>query len=614
MVECITNVSEAMAAAAPLIGEEIQDRSITFPSFFTDLPRYLDFPNGAGSTVQDWSIRAKMPELESDFSRWVSEKNDTGCDPCATDCGKNSWTTIGGHAIEREVTSMMYRDYETPVYCIKELQTKQDFNSWVEKIVEFHSRRIAFIKEFNIVQNAIRQVTVKAVVDGGGIKIDRSNPLKLPVLGSTAQISTLNFNILARIYGDMLRNQNQYKPFDMKGGLPVFGISSTPEVFNALWRSDPATRTDINFSSQADNLLSQYGVFESVKGMFYVINNVYAPKYNRDPATGQLYEVKPFANDFPAEFGTFTDYTEEYNNARYVAVDIFGMSPIDIYVRTTERQLPGGMQFGSEPVFFNTWKWIRSPECQDPFGREGKFVTTGNIGINLTGAKGMIRLIVDTGGDAALATYPTFPGDPEDEVVSTNQIPEVEDCPTPCVANYIFNKVTGTYIFETYVPVNGVAEDPIKFEINNGGYVIGELVAISSDQLAFEVSFPDGTILPACDAFTRILLDNSQSQLGCTAKVVNTRAGTGSQQIITLDTPTVAITANDTFRGTLSDGTTLTLTVVSANLGTLEWTVTGLTAIQAAKLVCVCVTGGAGAAADCPSCDTGALIEACVVG
>ena len=200
MPDCVLpecEVTQAFMAAPPMIAQQIIDLTIKHPSWLRDMIEIDYWPEGEGTIMQQLTIRGQMPKIERDFSNWKHLDNPTnfGCIPCnGPDCSYNM-STLGGHGLERKITTLMSREYRSPSYCVKEIQTYYQFKETMAKIMELLFAQVDFIKEQNIALNALTSIAKKIVVDSDGAKANTQNPYVYRNIG-TAQLSTLNIYIL----------------------------------------------------------------------------------------------------------------------------------------------------------------------------------------------------------------------------------------------------------------------------------------------------------------------------------------------------------------------------------------------------------------------------------
>jgi hypothetical protein len=157
-------VQEAFIAAAPLISDRIQEKSIQFPRWTADIPDVKIWENGAGTQMQEITMKAQYPAIERGFDMWQKIENTQGCNPCDGPTCMYNWTTFGGYGMSRKMIDLMKRDFRSPEYCIEQIQYTRDFEQVFDKIVDYMYANIEFFKEFNIGHNFLVSLAKKLVV------------------------------------------------------------------------------------------------------------------------------------------------------------------------------------------------------------------------------------------------------------------------------------------------------------------------------------------------------------------------------------------------------------------------------------------------------------------
>src|SRR6185436_14149672 len=149
---------QAFLASPPLVSEAIQDYTVKHPSWMADLFELEEFPLGNGTIMEQLEFRGLMPQIETDLSAWKSYNNNSGCEPCAgPDCSYN-WTQFGGSSLSRRLVTLQTRDFKSPEYCVREIQTTAHYKQFFAKNVELLYKQVAFFKEFNIGQLLLTSV------------------------------------------------------------------------------------------------------------------------------------------------------------------------------------------------------------------------------------------------------------------------------------------------------------------------------------------------------------------------------------------------------------------------------------------------------------------------
>lgn len=599
------NVTEAFLAAPPLLSSQIFDMSLKFPLWLMDLYQVEEFPLGNGTQMQQLITRGQLPAIERGFDKWAQISNNTGCDPCeGPNCSYN-WTQFGGLGIERKIMSLMTRDFRSPAYCVKEIQTTAHFQQIFAQIVQNLYRQIAFFKEYNIGFNYLTSLAKKYVVDSGGPKPNPENIYVYRNQGTGVILSALNIDLLEFFY-EYMRRDPSVIPYDIVDGQPIFALEASQQLLSRLWRDDPQLRQDLRFSGFATDLVTKYNFVTSIRGMFFAAPILY-PRRFRVNAAGGWDEVLPFINNIPMEIGSFSGFNPQYQDPSYATHEeilMHGKWPFKVMYLPTSSTLGENTSFGPEYSFMNAWQWVNPQTVEDPLRRVGQFVTSATIGLAPQWSEGIYGILVTraavglTFQQSPLAVCPT---DPED---CDNTVPDVL-CPCPLIISQQVNGISGNVQLTVSVPFDPVpeADDTIQFGINTGGYLTGTVVEVSEDGTIVEVTFPDGTDLGVCDNFTTVFCNNT---LGCSATVqayeINCLDLTRLD--LTLSNPIKADTAADVITLYLGNGTTVSATVVSVDMSTLKWVVdVGATNFcdQVGGIYRVCVPPATDAT--CPACD-----------
>lgn len=616
--------NQAFLAGTPDIAAEILDFSYKMPMWLADIWELKRW-EATDSVMQQLVFRGSMPEVERGFNRWKQLASSAGCEPCVNDCSYN-WTTFQGHGFERRLISLMRREFRTPEYCVNEIKSAHEFEQTFAKIIENIQSQVAFFKEYNIGLNFLTGIAKKLIVDGGGIKGNSADPYSYRAIGS-ATLSKLNLRMLTKLY-EGLRRRSDVIPFDIQNGKPLYALSASDELLDDLYMADPGSRQDIRFSSAVDALLNRYNFISSIRGQFINAPLLYPRRFN--VVAGEWVEIYPYVNGIPAEVGSFSDLNPAWENAAYEEVLIYGKSPFNVFWRDQITTIGEGSSFGPEPSFLNQWLWVNIPTDCDPFRRVGWYASSIEMALAPQYSGGVYGIMVPRPSAAQAAEY--FPADicPPDVVECDNTVPEITSCPCPLVLSFTASPFTdGLYTVVFGVPIDAVATDEIQLGLANGGYLTGEVAAITADGLTLSIQFDAGTVVDNCDGFTAVFCDNT---LGCSSDVLSTcdcRAGEVGNFKVVLANPIKAITAADVIIGYMGDGTEQEFAVVSVDMQKNEWvleyaagfgpsddpTGAGMTALEA-DLVCdrngifrVCVPPSTDAT--CPECGTGPIVTPC---
>lgn len=606
-VQCNLNdvqVTNAFLASPPYIAEQILDLSMKFPSFMSDLPAFEPFPLGSGTQYTQLVFRSEMPQIERGFSKWKTLSDNTGCAPCAgPDCSYNI-SPLGGTGFDRRSARIMSRDYQSPSYCIKEIQTTFQFEAVMAKVIENLYAQIRFIKEQNVIFNAFTENLKKYVVDSEGPKPNPQNPYVYRPAG-TATLSALNINVLEFFYEQMRRDPSAI-PYDVVDGSPIYSLMCSHQLLARLYRDDPQLRQDVRFSGLANDLLLKYNFMSTIRGMFIAAPILYPRRFNY--TGGAFVEILPYVNGIPMAVGSYTGQNPAYESATYEEVIIHGKYPFKILFQETAASLGSNTSFGPEVSWLDNLIWVNPQTNTDPLRRVGYFFTSATIGIAPEFSDAMYGILVERPSVAlsfAQNPQPVCPVTPDD---CDNTVPAVL-CPCPLILSYFVNAIDDSVIIQLAVPIDVAPLDTVQFGLSTGGYVEGEVVALSSDGLTVQVTFADD-FEGNCNEFTTIFCDNT---MGCYADVVqySVVCTDATQLTLVLSNP-VKGDVGDTITLYYGNDTSVDVTIVSQDYATNTLVVDlGATAFcdQVCGVVAVCIPTAADAT--CGSCDSSPSFTQC---
>lgn len=609
-MECLlteTQVAEAFLAAPPLVAKTIYNLTAKQPRWIRDLYELEEFPRGNGTQMQQLIARGTMPQIERGFDQWKKLNNNTGCNPCeGPDCAYNI-TQFGGMGLERKLMELMSRDFQSPSYCIKEIQSTAHFQQVFAQIVQNLYAQIDFFKEQNIGINYLTSLAKKYVIDSTGARPNPANPYQYPLKG-TATLSALNIEILSFFYEYMMRIPDAV-PYDVINGAPVFAMECSSELLSRLYRDDPQLRQDVRFSGLSNALVLKYNFMGTIRGMFIPAPILYPRRFRYVDNTVGWLEVLPFENGIPMEVGTFTGFNPKYQDPSYATheeVLLHGKYPFKVFYQPTETSLGQNTSFGPEFSFMNAWSWINPLTNTDPARRVGYFFTSATIGLAPQYSEAIFGILVEraqAGLMFAQNPQPSCPVTPSD---CDNTIPDPDTCPCALITDAFINPVSGDSILTLAVPLDPVPDpaDTINFGIDTGGFIVGTVVDAAADGSSVEVTFPAGTDLGICDHFTTVFCDNT---MGCSARVQSQCVVGTTQLRVVLSNPIKADTNNDVVTVTYQDGTTEDVDVMGTpNLSTLSWTLDGFNTAftpgtcAVPTIVSICVPHATDAS--CPAC------------
>lgn len=619
-VQCVAPLSPdavttAFLGATPYINRQILDLSAKKPNFMIDMPEMVQMGPGEGSSIEQLVFRASMPEIERGLDKFALQMNNSGCVPCnGPDCSYH-WTEFPASAWERKRTALAERQFKTPAYCVKDVQTTRDYEMVFEKIVETMYKQTQYFKEMNITMNLFVSLAKKYVVDGRGPVPNVQNPYIYPSIGtspSIARLSALNINLLEWFYEAIVPMPDCLE-YDVQDGAPLYGLACSRQLISHMYRDDPALRWDARYSGAANNLLSKYNFQSTIRGMFIPAAIQYPRRFNIVTATGAPEEVLPTVNGIPGEVGTFTGPNPAYLTATHEEVLIFGMNPFKIAWRPTVETLGANSDFGPEPGFMDYWQWINPQTPEDPFRRVGYFATGISLGLMPQYSEGLFAILVERPYIGNTAVYNVPPACPPTIPSCSNNIP-AQSCPCPIVLSVTPDGYTANkYNFTLGVPLAGSVNvgDVVNVGIATGGYIAATTTAIASGRLLFAATVAAGTVVNCNDQFTTLFCDNT---LGCyaDAEAYVPNCTNANYVDVTLSNPIKAVTATNVVVVYFGDGTNnAAAQVVTANMSTLVWTLNLGSAFcdQHGGVIGVCVPPGTDAT--CPTCGFGPTVTQC---
>lgn len=601
------DVQEAFLAAPPAIQQQILNLTIKIPNWYRDIFQPEEWPAGVpGTELEQIIMRGEMPEIEEGFDKWTALSNNTGCNPCeGPNCSYN-WTTFGGNGFERKKVVFGTRDFRSPSYCVKEIQTTYQFEQVFAQIVANLNAQIQFFKEMNIGRNGLVSLSKKFVVDSDGAKPNLSNIYTYPNIG-TAKLSTLNIYMLEFFY-EYMRRMTEAEPYDIVNGSPVFALSCSHQLLARLYLDDPNLRQDVRFSGLANDMLMKYNFMSTIRGMFIAAPTLWPRRFNI--VNGEPVQVLPFEKGIPMEVGSFTGFNPLFEQATHEEVLIYGKYPFKVMYKPTVSSLGGNTSFGPEVSFLNNWQWANPQTQEDLMRRVGMFVSSATIAIVPQYSDALFGILVARPQVKLMATFLPDPPCPPTPSDCDNAIPAT-GCPCPAILTVTANPITaGRYYVQLTVPTAAVASDVIQLGINSGGYVNATIVAKSSDSKTLDVTIANFTN-PNCDIFTSVFCDNT---LGCFSDVLrySVDCTDATRLYLTLANPIKAVTAAQVVTLYYGNGTTQSATIVDVNQGTGVWHVDiGGTAFcdQVGGIVGICVPTATDGT--CGACNNAPTITQC---
>lgn len=579
------SVCEALLVAPPALAEQIYDFSLQNPSWLRDVPRILNFPTGNGAQMQQLIYRGARPPIERDFSKWKKVNNLQGCNPCdGPDCSYNM-TTFGGYGLDRKIFELMSRDFRSPNYCVREIQTTAHFRELFAKTVENLYLQTSFFKEINVNQTTLVNLAKKYVIDSDGPKPNPQNPYNYRNVG-TARLGTAGIELFEFFYEWMNRIPSAI-PYDIIDGAPIYSVMIGRQMLSRIYRDDANLRQDVRFSGLANDLLMKYNFMSTLRGMFIAAPIMWPRRFRI--VDGVPEEVLPTVNEVPAEFGCYTDFNPLYEDSTYATHEeaiIHGRYPFDLYVMEDEESLGGNTSFGPSFSYMNNWSWVNPQTEQDPARRNGYFFTSATIAIAPQFSEGIFAVLLERVSAKLTAVFTPQAACPPEPVVCDNVVPDVA-CPCPVLASDPTPNafVSGNYIFNFLTPLDAVADDELVLQLDNGATVTGTVVQITDDGLIVELAPLEDESFTAAVCAASVVGVSCDDWASCGATVLSATECAAGELALVLSNAIKAV-ATDVITAYFADCSTQDVTINSIDATTNTYTVQGVADVS------LCVNGG----------------------
>jgi len=439
-----------------------------------------------------------------------------------------------------------------------------------------------------------------------GMPVNLTDPHVLMNIPAGVELGKLTYPLLLQLYHHMAQEAGQYALASI-GGAPAFGIIGHPETLHEMYYSDSNLRTDLRECNEtACDLIKRYNFLESV-GPFILMPDLYAPRYDRD-SEGNLSRVFPYDRELPIEIGTRPITNPDYHTAEFELIIMMTRDLFSLRTRRTLTSVGGETNFDAEVPLFN-WKWHNPDRCEDPYRRTGRYVTTGEVGIEPGDFTDIAAILVKRKPGYAGIEYWGAETCPPDPVDCDNTIPN-GTCPCPLVIGICAAVEDDELVIEFDSATGAAVLDVIQLETPNGAFVTATVAEVNTDGTKLRVQFATdvGVITPGMFVGIRCL-DVSY----CSASVLKTEVCG-----ITAETPVVTLilnkllkaqTVGDTLTLVMCDGSFVSADVTALNLAALEYTV-GLTWAEycAGGGICsVCVPTATDSS--CPDCEAEELVD-----
>lgn len=596
--------------AEQYIDDEIADRTYAMKRYWVDLFPVKNFPDGVGLTLDKVRFFGDIGPQYDGFDGWRKVEITRNAAQAAlagdhSGCGYN-WEEIG-HGMETVSYDLMQRDLRTKPICVKDIRTFWQYAQVQELIYQNLANISANMRE-QLNRNAALMYAVKYIALPN-LPFNTQNPHQLPVIPAGVEVGKLNYQMMLMLYHPLVQEAASHA-LGVVSGNPVFGLVGHPETLYEMAMSDPAVRADLRECRSCD-LISRYNFLDGM-GPYVFMPDMYAPRYNRD-AAGNLSRVFPFDRDIPIEIGTRPVTNPAYHSAEFELVLVMTKDLFALRSRKPLSSVGGATNFDAETGLFE-WKWHNPERECDPYRRTGRYVTTGEIGIEPGDFTDTIAILVKRKPTYSGIQYWESEVCPPEASSCNNTLPE-QGCPCPQIVG-VCGTVLATDLVFTFDRTPGlIVGDRAEIETVNGSFISGEVMEVSTDGTKVRLRF-GSAVEPIPGFFVGLRCVGVDY---CSALVTKqTICGILSNQVaLTLNRLLIARTllpAPDTVTLIMCDGTVIEgSALVAVDTAKLEWTVT-LTWAQ------YCAHGGVAAVCvptsetypNCPACSS-SIVEPCAV-
>jgi hypothetical protein len=587
-VNCACNpqvVDLAFREAEQYIEREIRDRTYQMARYLVDYAPVKLFPDGVGYTMTKVRFYGDIGPQFDNMDGWRKEQRSRPtADAHQTEhdaCGY-IWEEVG-HGFEELQWYLMKRDLKTTPICIEDIRTFWEYEQ-MQNLIYQNLANITVNMREQVNRNAIISFSVKYVLTSEGLSWNTRDPRALPNLGAAGNnrvtVGRLNFRVLKRLYNALVREAAPYA-LDVINGRPVFGIMASDEVIDDMFTEDSTIREDIRHTSNASSLLTRYNFMETIRGLFVVIPDLYAPRYKVDTA-GNLTRVFPYEREIPIQSGTRPASNPEYDSAPYELVTILTKDIFCLRTRRAISTVGGQTNFEAETGMFE-WKWHNPERWSDPNRRVGFYFANARIGIEPGDFTDIPAILVARRPSALDASFWPNPECPPVATECENVLPD-QGCPCPKVVGCC-EDFTNPYIlqFRLTSPLDTTtyAEgEPISLRMADGGIATGVVSSIVEGVAAVAINFGEAVTCKP-NWYLEVICDTPVEK--CSAQVVEDKcAADGSRELRLANLLPAAVVAS-------TEQTPINIKVL---LNTNEWVNAKVTAVDKSTLTyTVIVTG-----------------------
>lgn len=593
------------------IDEQIADRTYDMTRYWVDLYPVKPFPDGVGLILDKVRFFGDIGPQYDGYDGWRKVQITRAASEAALNgendgCGY-SWEDVG-HGMETISYDLMQRDLRTKPICIKDIRTFWQYRE-VQNLIFQNLTNISANMREQLNRNAAMGFAIKYVALPG-FPTNQLDPHQLPAVPSGVELGKLSYMLLLQLYHHMAQEAGQYALATMNGA-PAFGLVGHPETLHDLYYTDANIRTDIRECRGSDgnacDLIKRYNFLEGI-GPFILMPDLYAPRYDRD-SQGGLTRVFPYDRSVPIEIGTRPMTNPAYHTAEFEMVIMLTRDLFALRTRRSLTSVGGETDFDSEVPIFE-WKWHNPERCEDPYRRTGRYVTTGEIGIEPGDFTSIAAILVKRKPSYTGVEFWDAQVCPPEIVTCDNALP-AGTCPCPLVVGICATVEDDELVVQFDRATGAESDDVVQLETPNGSYVSVTVISASADGTKLQLQFAE-TVEAVPGMFVGLRCDDIDY---CSAKVLKTETcgilGEVPSITLTLNRLPRAQNVGQTITLIMCDGTQVSADITAVNLPALEYSV-GITwanycAHQGVCSICVpTATYGS-----CPACDAD-VFEDCV--
>lgn len=475
------------------VDQQIAERNYEQPRYWADMFPVKPFPDGVGLVLDKVRFFGDIGPQYDGFDGWRKVEISRSATESAfrgehNGCGYK-WEEVG-HGLETVSYSLMQRDLHTRPICIKDIRTFFQYEE-VQNMVYRNLANISANMREQLNRNAAMMFAVKYAALNG-FPVNAADPYQFPVIPTNVKVGKLTYRLLKHFYPMLAQEAGQYA-LETINGAPAFGIIAHPDTLDQMAYEDPDIRQDIRLGTPRDgSLITKYSFLERM-GQFIFMPDLYAPRYDFNSA-GKLVRVMPFDREVSIEIGTRPMTSAAYHNARFEFVQFMTRDLFSLRARKPLSSAGGETDFEAETAMLD-WKWHNPPCKEDPYRRVGRYVTTGEIGIEPGDFTDLPGILVERmPGNNVLSYWPNAEDCQTVEEATECEVTDQEVCAKilSCCATIDDNQLLFTFDQEI---ADEVGAD-IDILLSSGGSVSAEIISKSTDNKKLVLDF--GTEV-ACD-------------------------------------------------------------------------------------------------------------------